>query len=119
MRHHNKNKKFGRQAGERTALLRSLTVALIAHGKIQTTEARAKSLRPRIERLITKAREADIAAVRTIKARLGNDEKATNKLVKDIAPKYKGRAGGYTRITKIGQRAGTGDAASMAVIELV
>ncbi len=119
MRHHNKNKKFGRQAGERLALLRSLTVSLIEHEKITTTETRAKSLRPLIERMITKAREAGIADVRLIKARLGNNRAATEKLVKEIAPKYKGRSGGYTRITKLGQRGGTGDAAEMAVIELV
>ncbi len=119
MRHHNKNKKFGRQAGERLALLRGLTVSLIEHGKITTTQARAKALRPLMERMITKAREADIPAVRLIKARLGNNRTATDKLVKEIAPKYKGRNGGYTRITKLGQRGGTGDAAEMAVIELV
>lgn len=119
MRHHNKNKKFGRQAGERLALMRSLTVSLIAHGKITTTEARAKSLRPLMERMITKARGADIAAVRIIRARLGNNRNATDKLVKEIAPKYKDRNGGYTRITKLGERSGSGDAAEMAVIELV
>ncbi len=119
MRHHNKNKKFGRQAGERQALLRSLTVSLISHGKITTTEARAKSLRPAVERLITKARKDDVATMRLIKAKLGNNRIATAKLIKEIAPKYKDRSGGYTRITKLGQRSGTGDAAEVAVIELV
>lgn len=119
MRHHNKNKKFGRQAGEREALLRSLTVSLIEHGKITTSETKAKSLRPMIEKMITKAREANIADVRIIKARLGNNSTATEKLVKEIAPKYVGRNGGYTRITKLGMRSGLGDASPMAVIEFV
>ncbi len=119
MRHHNSNKKFGRQSGERVALLRSLTVSLIEHGKITTTETKAKSLRPLIEKMVTKAREASIADVRLLKAKLGNNSIATEKLVKEIAPKYVGRNGGYTRITKIGMRSGLGDASPMAVIEFV
>ncbi len=119
MRHHNKNKKFGRQADERAGLLHALTVSLIEHGKITTTETRAKSLRPAIERMITKAREANIATVRVLKSRLMNNQEVTDKLVKEIAPKYKDRKGGYTRITKLGQRSGSGDASEMAVIELI
>ncbi len=119
MRHHNKNKKFGRQRGERDALLHGLTVSLIEHGKITTTESRAKALRPRIEKMITKARNADIAAVRMLRARLGNNRAITDRLVKEVAPKYKGVAGGYTRITKLGARSHSGDAAEMAMIELI
>lgn len=119
MRHHNTNKKFGRQAGERQALIRSLAVSLITHEKIVTTETKAKSIRPIIEKMVTKARNADIAAVRLIKARLGNNSKATAKLVKEIAPKYKERAGGYTRITKMGPRSGKGDASPIATIEFI
>jgi large subunit ribosomal protein L17 len=69
--------------------------------------------------MITKARGGDVASLRLIKARLGNNSTATEKLFKEIAPKYKDRKGGYTRITKLGARSGTGDAAEMAVIELV
>ena len=119
MRHHNTNRKFGRQSGQRAELLRSLTVSLITHGKIKTTEARAKSLRPAIERMVTRARAADIATLRLLKSRLGNDERATTKLMKEIAPKYKDRKGGYTRITKLGARSGSGDASPMALIEFV
>ncbi len=119
MRHHNSNKKFGRQAGERLALMRSLAVSFVAHEKITTSEAKAKAIRPMIEKMITKARGATIADVRLIKARLGNNSVATEKLVKEIAPKYIGRNGGYTRITKLGMRSGGGDASPMAVIELI
>ncbi len=119
MRHHNSIKKFGRQAGERQALMRSLVVSLIEHGKITTTETKAKSLRPAIEKMVTRAREASIADVRLIKARLGNNGTATDKLVKEIGPKYKGQNGGYTRITKLGARSGSGDASPMAVIEFI
>ena len=119
MRHHNTNKKFSRQSGERTALMRSLAVSLIAHEKITTTEAKAKAIRPMIEKMVTKAREATIADVRLLKARLGNNRVATEKLVKELAPKYKGRSGGYTRITKLGLRSASGDASPMAVIEFI
>ena len=119
MRHHNKNKKFGRQAGVRGALMRGLVVALIEHGKLTTSEAKAKALRPAIEKMITTARGATIADVRLITARLGNNKAMTAKLVKEIAPKYKDRNGGYTRVTKIGARGSLGDASPMAVIEFV
>ena len=94
MRHHNSNKKFGRQAGERLALMRSLAVSLIAHEKITTSEAKAKAIRPMIEKMITMGRSASIAQVRILKARLGNNGTATEKLVKELAPKYKDRKGG-------------------------
>jgi len=119
MRHHNTNKKFGRQAGEREALMRSLLVSLIEHEKMTTTETKAKAIRPMVEKMITKARDASIADVRLIKARLGNNSVATTKLVKEIAPKYKGRNGGYTRVTKLGVRSASGDASPMALIELI
>ena len=119
MRHHNKNRKFGLQKGEREALVHSLVVALITHGKITTTEARAKTLRPTIEKMVTKARGATLADVRLLKSRLNNNTKITNMLVKEIAPKYADRKGGYTRITKLGARSGGGDASPLAMIEFV
>jgi large subunit ribosomal protein L17 len=119
MRHHNKNRKFGLQKGEREALVHSLVVALITHGKITTTEARAKTLRPAIEKMVTKARDAKMADVRLLKSRLMNNSKITNMLVKEIAPKFAGRSGGYTRITKLGSRSGSGDASPLATIEFV
>ncbi|KKU79581.1 MAG: 50S ribosomal protein L17 [Parcubacteria group bacterium GW2011_GWA2_47_7] len=119
MRHHNKNKKFGRQAGTREALMRSLVLSLLTHEKIMTTEAKAKALRPVVEKMITKAMAGDIPAVRIIKSRLYNNADIASKLVKDIAPRYKERKGGYTRITKIGFRSGRGDASPLATIELI
>ena len=117
MRHGKNNRKFGRKANVRRGFIRSLAVAFLTHEKITTTEARAKELRPYIEKMITKARKGDITTRRTISARLGGQETLANKLVDDIAPRYKEREGGYTRITKLPQR--QGDAAFMAVIELV
>lgn len=99
--------------------MRSLVVSLITHEKIMTTEARAKSLRPAIEKMITKAREDSVTNMRLIASRLNNNTKIANKLIKEIAPKYKDRKGGYTRITKIGARSGRGDASPLATIELV
>ncbi|OGZ04972.1 MAG: 50S ribosomal protein L17 [Candidatus Lloydbacteria bacterium RIFCSPLOWO2_01_FULL_50_20] len=119
MKHHHSNRKFGLQRGERDALIHSLVAALITHGKITTTEARAKTLRPAIEKLVTKARKASIADVRLLKSRLNNNAKLTNMLVKEIAPKYFDRKGGYTRITKLGNRSGRGDASPLATIEFV
>lgn len=119
MRHHNKIKKFGRQKGEREALIKSLVVSFIAHEKIVTTEAKAKSLRPIIEKMITRARLGKIPDIRLLASRLGNNKKAVDKLVKVLAPKYKDRKGGYTRITKLGTRSGMGDASPLAQIELV
>lgn len=118
MRHHNSNRKFGLQKGEREALVHSLVAALITHGKITTTEARAKTLRPKVEKMVTKARTATPANIRLIKSNLMNNTKLTNMLVKEIAPKYAERKGGYTRITKLGAR-GTGDASQLATIEFV
>jgi large subunit ribosomal protein L17 len=92
---------------------------LISHGRIETTEARAKELRSRIEKLITKAKKGDNATRRLIAQRLGNSDAAAKKLMFDIAPKYKNRSGGYTRITKLGTRSARGDASKMAVIEFI
>lgn len=117
MRHGRKNRKFGRKANVRRGFIRSLAVALLSYEKIKTTEARAKELRPYIEKLITKAKAGDLAARRLIRSRLGNQETLANKLVDEIAPKYADRAGGYTRITKLPPR--QGDASPMAIIEFV
>lgn len=116
MRHHDKNRKFGRTRNQRAALLRSLAVSLIGRGKIKTTEAKAKELRPFVERLVTKSREGTLASRRLVSARLGNS-KETKKLFDDIAPKYKSRSGGYTRIIKLPAR--KSDGSKMAVIEFV
>lgn len=117
MRHHSNVRKFGRNKNQRHALLKGLMLALIAHGRIETTEAKAKELRPFIEKLVTKANVGTLASRRLVMSRLYNLTSESNKLVDVIAPKYKGRAGGYTRITKMPRRAG--DASKMAVIEFI
>jgi len=117
MRHHNTQKKFGRKRKVRTGFFRSLLVNLIENEQMTTTLARAKAIRPMVEKLITRGRTGTIVARRLIEARLGNHENATAKLVDDIAPRFKERPGGYTRIVKMPQR--SGDAAPMAIIEFV
>jgi large subunit ribosomal protein L17 len=96
--------------------MRSLAVSLIEHGSIETTEAKAKELRPYIEKLITKGKEDTLASRRSITARLGGSL-AAKKLAEEIAPRYSERKGGYTRIVKMARRGG--DAAALAMIELV
>ena len=116
MRHQKKGRKFGREKGQRRAFMQSLAVALIMSGKIKTTLARAKSLRPYIERLVTYAKtENKTLAMRKVGAKL--PKVATKKLVSTIATKYSERKGGYTRVIKIGRR--LGDAAPMAYIEFI
>lgn len=116
MRHNNANRKFGRDKDQRTALLRSLARELFLHGKITTTEAKAKEVRPYAEELITIARVGDLAARRLVAARLANNI-IVKKLVDIVAPQYKDRNGGYTRIIKLERR--PSDGSKMAVIELV
>lgn len=117
MRHHDRNRKLGREDSQRLALLRSLAVSLIEHGKITTTEAKAKELRPFVERLVTYGKSGTLASRRLTISRLGGNEDATKELFDTIAGKYKDRQGGYTRISKLGPRGN--DAAAMAVIEFV
>jgi len=116
MRHNVKNRKFGRETNVRKAFIRSLTQALIQCGKIKTTEARAKEIRPIVEKLVSKGREGTLSSRRLIISRLG-DNNDVKKLCDEISPKYKDRKGGYTRIVKLPQR--TGDASKMAIIEFV
>ena len=116
MKHLARNRKFGRETDVRRAFLRSLAYALITEEKIRTTEARAKELRPFIEKLVTKGGEGTLASRRVVISRLGGEGQA-KKLCEDIAPRYKDRSGGYTRITKLAPR--PGDGSKMAVIEFV
>lgn len=117
MRHHNNVRKFGRNSSQRHALLKGLVLSLIAHGKIETTEAKAKELRPFVEKMITKANVGTLTSKRLVISRLYNLTSEANKLINEIAPKYKTRTGGYTRITKLPRR--SGDASKMAVIEFI
>lgn len=117
MRHNNNVRKFGRNKNQRNALLKGLVLSLIAHGKIETTEAKAKELRPIIEKIITKAKVGTLSSKRIIISRLYNKTAEVNKLINEIVPKYKDRTGGYTRISKLPRR--EGDASKMAIIEFV
>ena len=116
MRHKHGYRKLGRTSSHRKALLKNLAIALIINGKIETTVAKAKTLRSYIEKLITKAKKGDFNAHREVFAYL-QDKEATKKLLNEIAPNYKDRNGGYTRIIRT--RIRRGDAAPMAFIELV
>lgn len=100
MRHHVKGRNFNRPKNQRTALLRSLMRSLVLHERISTSEAKAKEIRPIMEKLITRSRIDTVANRRLVKARLGGDEEAMSKLFVSIAPRFKTRAGGYTRIVK-------------------
>ncbi|MGE5354626.1 MAG: 50S ribosomal protein L17 [Deltaproteobacteria bacterium] len=116
MRHGNKFNHLGRKTGHRAALLSSLAIALIKHKRITTTLAKAKSLRVYVEPLITKSKDNTTHSRRTVFSYLGKKE-AIIELFDVIGPKVADRPGGYTRILKMGFR--RGDAAAMAMIELV
>lgn len=116
MRHRNKGRQLSRTATHRKATLRNLATALFRHGRIETTTAKAKELRPYAERLITLARRGDLHA-RRLASRKIQDRQVLGKLFDDIAPRFAERPGGYTRILKVGTR--KGDAADMSLIELV
>lgn len=104
MRHGNQNRKFGRSRDQRTALLRGLAIALIKEGKIKTTTAKAKELSSFAERLITYGKEGTVAARRKAASALGEPEADTiKKLFEELAPTYKERNGGYTRVVKMGR----------------
>ncbi len=117
MRHHNKNRKFGRVRKVRKALLNSLAANLITRGKIKTTEPKAKELRPLIEKMVTHAKAGGTAKRRLVSAKLGGRKSEVKKLFDVIAPKYKDTKGGYTRVLKLGAR--KSDGAKMAIIEFV
>ncbi len=116
MRHRKGTVKLGRSAEHRKALLRNLMISLIEHRKITTTLAKAKAVQPHMERLVTVAREDTPHARRKALSKLSN-KKAMRELFTFVPQEYGARQGGYTRITRLGPR--QGDAAEMAVIELV
>lgn len=116
MRHRHGYRKLSRTSAHRAALLKNLSIALIQNGRIETTLAKAKTLRSVFEKLVTRAKAGDSNAHRAVFAKL-QDKSSTKKLVEEIAPKYVERNGGYTRIIKTRQR--RGDSAEMAIIELV
>lgn len=116
MRHRNKGKQLSRTYTHRAALLRNLATSLFEHGRIETTTAKAKELRPYAERLITLARKGDVHSRRLAGRKIQNRD-VLGKLFDEIGPRYTERPGGYTRILKLGNR--QGDAAEMSLIELV
>jgi len=115
MRDLRKGRKLGRVKNQREALLKALAVNLIMHNKIKTTTAKAKELRPFIERQVSYAKKGGVLGMRQVKKTLS--KVAAEKLVKEIAPKYTDRNGGYTRITKGLRR--VGDAAEVSIIEFI
>jgi large subunit ribosomal protein L17 len=116
MRHHSNKRKFGREKNERNALLRSLARNLIRDSKIRTTLAKARELRPFVEKLVTKSKIGTIASRRLIVSKIHSTAE-TKKLFDTFAPKYKNRHGGYTRIIKLPNR--DLDGSAMALIEFV
>ena len=108
--------KLGRTSSHRRALLRHLATAIIDNGRVETTEAKAKAVKPVVEKMITLGKKGDMHARRQAASYL-TDEGAVAKLFSEVGPNYADRNGGYTRIVKLGPR--RGDAAPMAVIELV
>ncbi len=118
MQHGNKNRTFGRPRNQRTALIRGLAVSLIRDGKIKTTEAKAKELRPFIERLVTHSKKNTVTARRIVASRLGEPSaQIIKKVFEDIAPKFSARAGGYTRVIKMGRTSAGRDEAVIEFVE--
>jgi len=117
MRHSKENRKFGRLRGDRISFVRNLANDLIRAGAIETTEARAKTIRPVVEKLVTFAKKQTLASRRLILSRVQN-EKIMYKLMNDLGPRYAERAGGYTRITHLAKTRKR-DGTRMARIEFV
>ena len=118
------NRKFGRNAHHRKAMLRNLATSVILYGKVETTEAKAKDMRSVVDELITLGKRGDLHArrqaaayIRNVVADEAKSQTVLQKLFDEVAPKYADRNGGYTRVVKTGTR--KGDAAPMAYIELV
>ncbi len=119
MRHHDNNRKFGRERKDRKAFLRSLIRALVINGRIQTTLPRAKEIRPMVEKMVTVAKKgpSDLSVIRNLAADMGGQLDVAHELIKNIAPKYADRHGGYIRILKLPNR--LSDGSEMALIEFV
>jgi len=116
VRHQRSGRKLGRDSAHRKALYANLVCSLVEHGRIRTTEAKAKEVRPVAEEMITLGRRGDVAAARQAVAFL-RSKPVVRKLFAEVAPRFADRPGGYTRIVKLGPR--QGDAAPMAYLELV
>ena len=117
MAHRIGGRKLSRKQGPRIALFKNLTVSILRYERVQTTEAKAKEVQGRVERMITLAKRGDLTARRAVVSQFPNEPLVVTKLFDEIAPKYADRTSGYTRIVKIGPR--RGDAAPIVQIELV
>ena len=117
MRHRKNRHKLSRSPAHRKALLRNLCKEVIDHERIKTTEAKAKAVKPEVEKLITLGKRGDLHARRQALAALGQDKFVVYKLFEEVAPRYSGRSGGYTRILKLGPR--RSDSTEMVFLELV
>ena len=117
MRHAKQRNKLSRTSAHRKALLRTMSKQLIQHERIETTQPKAKALKPEFEKLITLAKRGDLHARRQALSKLGQDKFAVHKLFEELAPRYSARNGGYTRIVKLGPR--RSDSAEMVFLELV
>lgn len=115
MRHHKAHAKLGRKRNQRRALLKTLAVSLVMKEKIETTETKAKELRPYVEKLITHGKKETVTSKRFISSILGT--RATKKFVSEIIPKYKNRNGGFIRITK--SRTRISDGSKQSLVEFV
>ncbi|HLS47348.1 MAG TPA: 50S ribosomal protein L17 [Gemmatimonadales bacterium] len=116
MRHRAKGRQLSRTSSHRRALLNNMATSLFEHGRVVTTEAKAKELRPFAEKLITLARRGDLHARRLVERKIKNRE-VLGRLFSEIGPRFASRPGGYTRILKLGHR--PGDGADVARIELL
>jgi large subunit ribosomal protein L17 len=116
MRHKKKTVTLDRKAGPRKAMLRTLCISVIQHGRIQTTPAKAKVVRSMVEKMVTMSKEKSVHTMRQLESKLGN-KAAVMTLVNTLGPRYKERAGGYTRMTKVASR--SGDNAEQVVLEFV
>jgi large subunit ribosomal protein L17 len=117
MRHQRQRYQLSRSASHRKALVMNLVKEVVDHERIKTTEAKAKAVRPEVEKLITLAKRGDLHARRQALAALGQDKFVVYKLFEEIAPRYAERPGGYTRILKLGPR--RSDSTEMVFLELV
>ncbi len=117
MRHQRNRYQLSRSPAHRKALLRNLCKQVIDHERIQTSQAKAKAVKPELEKLITLAKRNDLHARRQALQALGQDKFAVYKLFEEIAPRYGARPGGYTRILKLGPR--RSDSTEMVLLELV
>ncbi len=117
MPHQIHQRKFGRKTAQRQTMLKNLTLSVLRYERVKTTEAKAKVIKPEVEKLITLAKRGDLHARRQVLSELSQDKFVVHKLFEEIAPRYVDRPGGYTRILKLGPR--RSDSTEMVYLELV